>query len=98
MPSTFELLQSKRDEILALAEKHGLKDVRVFGSVARGEDTENSDVDILVNRIPGVSLGLKTYGFPVAMEKILGRRVDFVVEPTLHWMIRDDVLKEARPI
>lgn len=91
-------LRRNRDKILAIAAECGLKDVRVFGSVARGEEKPDSDIDILVRRIPGKVMGLKTYGFPAALEEMFGRHVDFVVEPTLHWGIRDQVLQEAMPI
>ena len=49
MPTAYEILQQNRGEIIAIATRKGLADVRVFGSVARGEETENSDIDLLVN-------------------------------------------------
>ncbi len=91
-------LRRNREKILELAAECGLKDVRVFGSVARGEERPDSDIDIVVKRIPGPPMGLKTYGFPAALEDMFHRRIDFVVEPTLHWVIRDEVLQEAKPI
>lgn len=96
--SLLDELHRNREKILAIAAECGLKDVRVFGSVARGEEGPDSDIDILVNRIPGPALGLKTYGFPVALEEMFHRRIDFVIEPTLHWVIKDEVLQEAKPI
>ena len=98
MTSTYDMLKARREEILALAAKYGVTDVRVFGSVARGEEDRDSDIDILVNRIPDMHLGLQTYNFPVELEKMFGRKIDFVYEPNLHWVIREDVLKEAKPI
>ncbi|MEK6747220.1 MAG: nucleotidyltransferase domain-containing protein [Pseudomonadota bacterium] len=91
-------LRKNREKILAIAKDCGLKDVRVFGSVARGQEREDSDIDILVNRIKDVNMGLQIFGFPVALEEIFHRKIDFVFEPTLHWVIKDDVLKEAKPI
>jgi uncharacterized protein len=91
-------IHAKRDIILKTAEECGLTNVRVFGSVARGEETDESDVDILVSRIPNASKGLRTYGFPAELEKIIARNIDFVVDSTLHWAIRDRVLKEAKPL
>ncbi len=91
-------LRKNREKILALATECGLKDVRVFGSVAREQERVDSDIDILVNRIKGVNMGLATYNFPAALEEMFHRKIDFVVEPTLHWVIKDAVLKEAKPI
>lgn len=91
-------LRKNREKILALAEESGLTDVRVFGSVARGEEREDSDIDILVNKVAGMNLGLKTYSFPAALEEMFHRKVDFVIEPRLHRVIKDRVIKEAIPI
>jgi predicted nucleotidyltransferase len=96
--TTLSTLQSKRDVILSIAKECGLEDIRVFGSVAREEDKPDSDIDVLVKRIPGKSMGLKTYAFPAALEEMFGRKIDFVIESTLHRVIRDQVLQEAKPI
>ena len=96
--SLLDELKANREKILTFATECGLKDVRVFGSVARGEEGPDSDIDILVSRIPGLTMGLKTYGFPVMLEEMFQRRIDFVIEPTLHWVIKDAVLQEAQPI
>ena len=95
--TTTEIVQTKRDEILRIAERHGARDVRVFGSVARGEATENSDIDLLV------SAGEETSPwFPAALvaelERVLGRRVDVVTEEGLYWLLRRRILQEARPL
>lgn len=94
--SLLDELRKNREKILAIATECGLKDVRVFGSVARGEERPESDIDILANRIPGKVMGLKTYGFPAALEEMFGRKIDFVVEPTLHRVIKDQVMREAK--
>jgi predicted nucleotidyltransferase len=89
-----DLLKGKRDEILAIAAKHGAYNVRVFGSVARGEDTADSDVDLLVDMESRRSL--MDMGMLLAdLEDLLGRKVDLVEPEGLHWYIRDRVLREA---
>ncbi|MBV8938811.1 MAG: nucleotidyltransferase family protein [Alphaproteobacteria bacterium] len=90
-------LHASRDKILALAAAYGVKDVRVFGSVARGEDREDSDIDLLVSLEPGAGL-MAMGGFLADMEDFLHRRVDVVTEKGLHWVIREQVLKEATPL
>lgn len=90
-------LREKREEILRIAAKHGARNVRVFGSAARGETTPGSDLDLLVELDEGRSL-LDLAGLHLDLEEILGCPVD-IAEPTgLHWFIRDRVLNEARPI
>lgn len=91
-------LRKNREKILELAKESGLTDVRVFGSVARGEEREDSDIDILVNKIEGVNMGLQTYAFPAALEDMFHRNIDFVVEPRLHRVIKERVIREAKPI
>ena len=92
-----ETLREEREEILRIAERHGARDVRLFGSTARGEAMPESDVDFLVKTAP-----VTTAWFPVGLiedlEKLLGRKVDVVTENSLHWNIRDKVLKEAVPL
>jgi hypothetical protein len=89
-----ELLQSKRDEILRIAAKHGAHNVRVFGSVARGEAGEKSDVDFLVEMESGRSL-FDLGGLLIDLENLLGRHVDVVTERGLKPRIRTRVLNEA---
>ncbi|MFQ5881506.1 MAG: nucleotidyltransferase family protein [Candidatus Methylomirabilales bacterium] len=92
-----ELLKSKRDEIIRIAAKHGAYNVRVFGSIARDEADEGSDIDILVDLEPGRSL-LDLGGLWWELNELLGRRVDVVAEKGLRERIRDRVLKEAMPL
>jgi len=87
-------LREKREEILALAAKHGAGNVRVFGSVARGEAGPESDVDFIVEYTPGVGM-FDHIAFMQHLEELLGRRVDVATERTLHWFIREQVLSEA---
>lgn len=87
-------IQEKREVILALAARHGACNVRVFGSVSRGEAGPQSDVDLLVDLEPGRSL-MDLGGLLMDLEDLLGRKVDVVTEKGLHWYIHDKVLKEA---
>ena len=89
-----DLLQEKREAILQLAAKHGARNVRVFGSVARHEADEQSDIDFLVEMEPGRSL-LDMGGFLTDLRELLGREVDVVTERGLKPRIRDRVLQEA---
>jgi predicted nucleotidyltransferase len=90
-------LRARRDEILRIAAKHGAHNVRVFGSVARGEADENSDVDFLVALEPGRSL-FDLGGLQYDLQAVLGCPVDVVTERGLKARIRDRVLKEAVPL
>ena len=92
---TFEqLLGTKREEILRIAVKHGARNIRVFGSVARGEADERSDVDFLVEMEPGRSL-LDLGGLQYELEALLGHAVDVVTERGLKPHLRERVLQEA---
>ena len=91
-----ELLKTKREDILRLAVKHGARNVRLFGSVARGEAGPSSDVDFLVEMEEGRSV-FDLVGFWQDLEALLGRKVDVVEPEGLHWFIRDKVLDEAVP-
>jgi uncharacterized protein len=90
-----EVIGSKRKRILALARRYGATNLRVFGSVARKQATETSDVDFLIDavgtRYRPVDLGL-------ALEKVLGRPVDVVSERALHWFVQPAVISEAIPL
>ena len=90
-------IQAKRREILRIAADHGARNVRVFGSAARGESGPDSDIDFLVavqqEHSPWFPAGLI-----VDLESLLGCEVDVVTEEALHWYIHDRVLKEAVPL
>ena len=90
-------IRERRDEILRVATHHGAGNVLVFGSVARGEDNPQSDVDLLVD-----VTGETTPWFPGSLvadlEKLLGRRVQVVIRGSLSPLIRDAVLREAVPL
>ena len=91
------LLKEKRAAILATAERHGARNVRIFGSVARGDFDDKSDLDFLVEMEPGRSL-LDHASLLVALEELLGCKVDVVSEKGIKTRIRERVLKEARPL
>jgi len=92
-----EELRCRRAEILRLATLHGAANVRVFGSLARGEADERSDVDFLVDMRSGRSL-LDLGGLLEDLRELLSRPVDVVTERGLKARIRDRVLREAVPL
>ncbi len=92
-----ELLKSKRQEILAIAARHGAHNVRVFGSVARGEAKPESVVDIILEMVSGTSL-MDHVTLMQDLEDLLERKVDVVSDRALHWYIRDQVIAEATPL
>jgi predicted nucleotidyltransferase len=92
-----ELLKTKQEEILRVCAKYGAHNVRVFGSVARGEADELSDIDFLVELEPGRSL-FDLGGLQYDLERLLGCRVDVVTERGLKPRIRERVLREAVPL
>ncbi|MDD3621539.1 MAG: nucleotidyltransferase family protein [Methanofollis sp.] len=87
----------KRDEILRIAAGHGARTVRLFGSAVRGEETPESDIDLLVEFEPGRNL-LDHVALVQDLEDLLGRKVDVVTEGGLHWYIRDRIHQEAVPL
>jgi predicted nucleotidyltransferase len=89
-----ELLKSKRVEILGIARRHGANNIRVFGSVARGDDGPGSDIDLLVDFEPGRSL-LDQAALLLELEELLGREVDVLTEQGMHHRVRSRALGEA---
>jgi predicted nucleotidyltransferase len=89
-----EISRENREEILRLAYRRGATNVRVFGSVARGDARQDSDVDFLVDLEPTRSL-FDLCGLLMDLQALLDRKVDVVTEKGLHWYIRDRVLNEA---
>jgi predicted nucleotidyltransferase len=92
-----ELRRSNRDTILALAARHGAQNVRVFGSIARGEATECSDIDLLVELRPERSL-MDLGGLLMDLQASIGVRVDVATERMLRPEVRRRVLAEAVPL
>ncbi len=92
-----QLVKEKRDAIIALAAKHGARNPRLFGSVARGEAGAESDIDLLVKMEEGRSL-LDVSALAQDLQELLGLKVDVVSEDGLYWLLRRRILKEARPL
>jgi predicted nucleotidyltransferase len=86
-----------RDEILEIAERHGAKDVRIFGSVARGEDTKQSDLDLLVKLDEDRSL-VDHVALKQDLENLLGCEIDIVTENSINPRLREKVFQDAVPI
>ena len=97
-PPTLGALRARRDEILALAEHYGAYNVRVFGSVARGDTRPDSDVDLLVSFREGTSL-FELSGFWQDLQDLLGVSVDVVEDhPGLRERFRRRIMKDASPL
>ena len=90
-----QLLLEKREEILKIATKHGAYNVRIFGSVARGEDDENSDIDFLIDYDLSKTSSWFPMGLILDLERLLNHKVDVAMDDSLHYFIRDKVLEEA---
>jgi predicted nucleotidyltransferase len=95
--SVEQILKQKREDILKIASRYGARKVRVFGSVVRGEARPDSDVDFLVELEEGRSL-MDLGGLLMDLQKLLGRNIDVVTEKGLHWYIKEQVIREAKPI
>lgn len=87
-------LEKNKDIILAIADKNGAKNIRVFGSVSRGKEKLNSDIDFLVDFEDDRSL-FDLINMKIELEDLLGCKVDIVTEKSLHKMIVDEVIQEA---
>lgn len=92
-----EVFNSKREDVLRIAARYGARNVRIFGSVARGEADSDSDLDVLVDLEPGRSL-FDLGGLLMELQELLGCRVDVVTERGLRPRIRERVLREAVPL
>ena len=95
--SLLQLIKDKKREILDLAEKYGAYNIRIFGSVDRGDDDEKSDIDFLVDFKEGVSL-LDWGGLLMDLKDLLGHNVDVATEKVLKQRIKDRILREAQPL
>ena len=91
---TMQLIQQRKHEIMQIAAKYGAHNLRVFGSVARGEAGPDSDLDLLVQFDANRSL-FDLVTMSQELEDLFGRRVEVVTEQALHWYIRERVLHEA---
>ena len=95
--STLELLSERKTDLLRAAAHHRALSVRVFGSVARGEDEPASDIDFLVEFSPEASL-LDLVALKQEIEEILGRKADIVTPEGVSPFLREKILGEARPL
>jgi hypothetical protein len=93
-----ETLQEKREQVLDVAAKHGAFNVRVFGSVVRGEDTPDSDIDLLIDYDPEKVTPWFPGGLLMDLQDLLGRRVDVLTEKGISPLIQERVLAEAKPL
>ena len=91
------LTEALAAEIRQLGDRYGIRNIRAFGSFARGEADLESDIDLLVEYVPGHG-GFAFVDFCDAVEGLLRRKVDVVTEKSLHPVIRDKVLAEAVPL
>ncbi|MBP6824385.1 MAG: nucleotidyltransferase family protein [Acidobacteria bacterium] len=89
-----EAIRQKREEIRRIAAEHGAVNVRVFGSVARGEERPDSDLDLLIDVGPKTSSWFPA-GLILDLEKLLGCQVEVVTEKSLNPLFREQVLREA---
>lgn len=92
-----ELLQENREEILKIATQHGAYNLRIFGSVARGEERQDSDVDFLVEMEGDRNL-LDRIGLMQDLEDLLGRKVNVATVKVLRDFCRESILKDAVPL
>jgi len=92
-----QLIHEKRDEIQRIATKHGARNIRVFGSVARGEARNDSDIDFLVDTGPVTSSWFPA-GLVLDLEEVLGCKVEVVTEKGLSPFLKQHVLQEAVPL
>jgi len=92
-----DLLKEKREEIIRIAATHGARNVRVFGSVVRGEADDTSDVDLLVTLEPGTTL-LDHAALILELEELLGCKVDVASDRGLRPRVKERVLSEALPL
>jgi predicted nucleotidyltransferase len=95
MASQLEVLQQQRSAILALARQQGVTGVRVFGSVARQEETPDSDIDFLVTGMESGRDLIDFIEFKSDLERLFARKVEVVFEKGLYWYVRDRILAEA---
>jgi len=92
-----EIIQDRKEQILALAAKYGASNVRIFGSVANGTADEKSDIDFLIDMEKGRSL-FDLGGLLMELQELFNRKVDVVTENGLHWYIKERIISEAKPL
>lgn len=93
-----DTLREKREEILKIAASHGAFNVRVFGSVVRGEETLESDIDFLIDYDREKTTPWLPGGLLIDWQDLLGRKVDVLTESGISPLMREHVLSEAKPL
>ncbi len=88
---------AKRDQIIGIASQYKISNIKLFGSVLREEETDESDIDFLVECGDDCSL-FDLISMKYDLEEILGRKIDVVTSDSVHWILRDKILQEARAI
>ncbi|MDM7462748.1 nucleotidyltransferase family protein [Tepidimonas taiwanensis] len=91
------IVERQREALRALAQRHGVRSLKLFGSMARGDATSDSDVDLLIDPLPGTS-ALAIGAFLMETQELLGRKVDVVSVRALHPLLRERILQEAIPL
>lgn len=91
------LRKEYKEQILCIAKSNKVSDIRIFGSVARGDSEDNSDIDFLVTFDSDASL-MDLGGISYYLQELLDCKVDVVPDNSLHWYIKDRILKEALPL
>lgn len=89
-----QLLDEAR--LVAICERYGIGELAVFGSVARGTERHDSDIDVLFDLAPGVRLGFGLGALQHDLEEFFGRPVDLLSKDAIHRLVRDEVLNESR--
>lgn len=97
MRDLYKLVKNNRERIIKICKKHGAVNVRIFGSVIRGEAGIDSDIDFLVD-LETIHSAWFPGGLVADLQDLLGYRVDIVTEKSLHWVIKEMVMNEARPL
>jgi predicted nucleotidyltransferase len=98
---TLELLQKNRKKIYQIAEKYGVSNIRVFGSVARGEEKKNSDVDLLINIKSYKKYCVAGWGrnlFQEEVAEILHKKIDIVTDKSLHHLLKNEITTTAKTL
>ena len=93
-----DIIVRKRDQILQVAKKYGASDLKIFGSVIRGENTKESDVDILVTLPKIYDMFKQRLPLQNELENIIGKKVDLVVKDELNHLMAQNILNEAQDL
>ena len=92
-----EIVATKRDDVLKIAKLRGAKNLRIFGSVARGDSGPDSDIDLLVEMEESRTL-FDMAELTLDLEELFGRKVHVCTPDSIYWLLRKKILREAQPI